>query len=300
MAASSRAGRRPLETARGARDAAFVGKFAFVKGVAMLFARRRHDGDNSIGGDMISLPGRPLLIIAGMQLLTVAGCLMAASMVLRLVVAIGWRGLAMAFFCYGLVATFVVLDLGRHAPHQRFGVANSVTLARAALTALLWGVVGETVWGSADLNAALRWLLALAATAALILDGLDGWLARRSGMASDFGADFDLEVDSLFVLALSLLVYETAAVGVWVLANGLLRYIFVVAGWLLPTFAAPLLPLKRRKVICVVQCVVLIAALAPALPAGVAAALCLFGVALLSYSFGADILWLWLNKLGRA
>jgi phosphatidylglycerophosphate synthase len=247
---------------------------------------------------MISLPGRPLLIVAGMQLLTVAAGLMAASMLLRFVVAIGWRGLAMAFLCYGLVATFVVLDLGRHAPHQRFGVANSVTLARAALTALLWGVVGETLLGSGDLDPALRWLLALAATAALILDGVDGWLARRSGMDSAFGADFDLEVDSLFVLALSLLVYETGDVGVWVLINGLMRYIFVLAGWWWPALAATLPPLRRRKVICVIQVAVLIVSLAPLLPVAIASALCLIGVALLSYSFGADIVWL--SKARRA
>jgi phosphatidylglycerophosphate synthase len=258
----------------------------------MLFARRRHDSDTSVGGGMISHPGRPLLIIAGIELLTVAAGLMAASMVLRLVVAIGWRGLAMAFLCYGLVATFVVLDLGRHAPHQRFGIANSVTLARAALTALLWGVVGETSLGHANLDPVLRWLLALAATTALILDGVDGWLARRSGMASAFGADFDLEVDSLFMLALSLLVYATDAVGVWVLTNGLMRYIFVLAGWLWPRLSAPLLPLRRRKVICVAQGVVLIVVLVPLLPGAVAAGVCFFGVVLLSYSFGADILWL--------
>jgi phosphatidylglycerophosphate synthase len=236
-------------------------------------------------------------MVAGMHLLAVAVCLMAASMLLQLVAAIGWRGLAMAFSCYGLIATFVVLDLARHAPHQRFGVANSVTLTRAAVTALLWGVVGETVLGGGDLTPGLRWLLAIAAAAALILDGVDGWLARRSGMASDFGADFDLEVDTLFVLALSLLAYGTG-VGIWVLASGLMRYGFVLAGWVSPTFAAPLLPLRRRKVICAVQGAVLIAALAPILPLEVASALCLVGLVLLTYSFAADVLWLSKAKRG--
>jgi phosphatidylglycerophosphate synthase len=230
-------------------------------------------------------------MVAGMHLLAVAVCLMAASMLLRMVAAIGWRGLAMAFSCYGLIATFVVLDLARHAPHQRFGVANSVTLTRAAVTALLWGVVGETALGGGDLTPGLRWLLAIAAAAALILDGVDGWLARRSGMASDFG------VDTLFVLALSLLAYGTG-VGIWVLASGLMRYGFVLAGWVSPTFAAPLLPLRRRKVICAVQGAVLIAALAPVLPLEVASALCLVGLALLTYSFAADVLWLSKAKRG--
>lgn len=223
-------------------------------------------------------------------MLTVAVGLMAAAMALRLQAAIGWRGVVTTFSCYGLVAAFVVFDLDRHAPHQRFGAANSVTLARAALTALLWGVVGETMLGARDLDQGLRWLLAVAATAALVLDGVDGWVARRRGMTSRFGADFDLEVDCLFMLALSLLVYRTGEVGIWVLSAGLMRYLFVAAGWLQPTLAAPLEPLRRRKVICVVQGAVLIATLAPILPTEVAPPLCLASLALLAYSFGADVL----------
>jgi phosphatidylglycerophosphate synthase len=215
---------------------------------------------------------------------------MAAAMALRLLAAIGWRGVVTTFSCYGLVAAFVVFDLDRHAPHQRFGAANSVTLARAALTALLWGVVGETMLGARDLDQGLRWLLAIAATWALVLDGVDGWVARRRGMTSRFGADFDLEVDCLFMLALALLVYGTGQVGIWVLSNGLMRYLFVAAGWLHPTLAAPLEPLRRRKVICVVQGAVLIATLAPILPPELAPPLCLAGLALLAYSFGADVL----------
>jgi len=241
---------------------------------------------------MILPQTKPLRFVAGMQLLTVAVGLMAAAMALRVLAAIGWRGLLTAFLCYGLVAAFVVFDLDRHAPHQRFGAANSVTLARAALTALLWGVVGETMLGARDLNQALRWFLAVAATGALLLDGVDGWIARRRGMTSRFGADFDLEVDCLFMLALALLVYGTGEVGAWVLSNGLMRYLFVAAGWLQPMLAAPLEPLRRRKVICAVQGAVLIAALAPILPAEAAQPLCFAGLALLTYSFGADVFWL--------
>jgi phosphatidylglycerophosphate synthase len=239
---------------------------------------------------MILPQTRPLRFVAGLQLLTVAAGLMAAALALRLLAAIGWRGVVTTFSCYGLVAAFVVFDLDRHAPHQRFGAANSVTLARAALTALLWGVVGETMLGARDLDQGLRWLLAAAATGALVLDGVDGWVARRRGMTSRFGADFDLEVDCLFMLALALLVYGTGQVGIWVLINGLMRYLFVAAGWLQPTLAAPLEPLRRRKVICVVQGAVLIATLAPILPPELAPPLCLAGLALLAYSFGADVL----------
>ena len=144
---------------------------------------------------------------------------------LALLAAIGWRGVLTAFSCYGLVAGFVVFDLDRHAPHQRFGMANSVTLARAALTALLWGVVGETMLGRAH-SIKLGLVAGGAATGALVLDGVDGWIARRNGMTSGFGADFDLEVDCLFMLGLPCWSIH-GQVGVWVLSNGLMRYLFV-------------------------------------------------------------------------
>jgi len=239
---------------------------------------------------MMSRPTRPLLIMAGTQLATMAAALGAAAVVLRL--PLGWRGWVVAFSCYALIATFVLLDLARHAPHQRFGMANSVTLTRATLTALLWGLVGETMPGPFAVDQGLGWLLAGAATAALLLDGVDGWIARRSGMVSKFGADFDLEVDCLFVLALSLLVYAAGRAGPWVLSNGLIRYVFVGAGWLWPILAAPLQPLRRRKVICVIQGAVLIATLVPIVPEEAAPPICLAALALLFYSFGADVVWL--------
>jgi hypothetical protein len=77
-----------------------------------------------------------------------------------------------------------------------------------------------------------------------------------------------------------------------VLTSGLLRYLFVLMGWIWPTFAAPLQPSRRRKLICAMQAAVLIAALAPIVATEVAAGLCLAGLALLGYSFAADILWL--------
>jgi phosphatidylglycerophosphate synthase len=73
-----------------------------------------------------------------------------------------------------------------------FKPANVVTLARGVLIipifALLWA--GEA-------QAAL-WLYILAAAT----DLLDGWLARRLGQSSAFGAQLDATVDNLFSLAI--------------------------------------------------------------------------------------------------
>lgn len=53
---------------------------------------------------------------------------------------------------------------------------------------------------------------------ALVLDGGDGRVARRTGTTSALGARFDMEVDALLVLVLSL--HVARDLGPWVLAIG--------------------------------------------------------------------------------
>jgi phosphatidylglycerophosphate synthase len=244
-------------------------------------------------GAIPPLPPRPLIIAAGLQIGLFGSALLAAVLALRPMAALGWRGCAVALACYALIATLVLAGLPRHAPHDRFGLANGVTLSRAAGAALLLGVIADLAFGGTlTLDPPLRWVLSLAAAIALVLDGVDGWAARRSGLASAFGARFDMETDALFALALALLVHASGKVGAWVLTSGLLRYIFVLAGWVWAPLAAPLLPSRRRKVVCVVQVAVLIAALVPVVPGETAWLLCLAGLALLAYSCGVDCLWL--------
>jgi phosphatidylglycerophosphate synthase len=60
------------------------------------------------------------------------------------------------------------------------------------------------------------------------LDGVDGWLARRLGLASEFGEYLDKETDAFFMLVLCVLVYAGGRFGAWILVPGLLRYGFVV------------------------------------------------------------------------
>ena len=116
------------------------------------------------------------------------------------------------------------------------GPASWVTLARAALAA---GVAALAV----DLAATRALLVALAAVA-LALDAVDGWVARRTGTATAFGARFDGEVDAFLILALS--VYVAPAYGAWVLAIGAARYVFLAGEWLLPWMRAPLPPRRWR------------------------------------------------------
>ena len=176
--------------------------------------------------------------------------------------------------------------LAAHVPQLRFGAANRVTLARLALVCLLAAVIGEPV------DDAVAWGCIVVATSAALLDALDGPLARRGGLASEFGARFDMETDALLVLVLSLLVLHLGKAGAWVLAAGLMRYLFVLAARAWPWLARTLPPSGRRKTVCVVQITALIVCLGPIIPPPFSQALAAASLALLAASFAIDIAWL--------
>jgi phosphatidylglycerophosphate synthase len=180
----------------------------------------------------------------------------------------------------------------RAAIPRPFGAANWVTAARALYAICLIGYALAALGGAVAPSPALRWLWVIGALGALVLDGLDGRLARQLGRASAFGARFDMETDAATLLGLSLLVWLCGQAGAWVLASGLMRYIFVLGSWAWPDLAAPLPPRKRRQTICVAQSAVLILAVAPPISPEVAAPLCLVALVLLSYSFTVDVAWL--------
>ena len=48
----------------------------------------------------------------------------------------------------------------------------------------------------------------------------DGPAARRSGIASRFGARFDMETDALMILVLAVLAWRWDRAGAWVLLPG--------------------------------------------------------------------------------
>jgi phosphatidylglycerophosphate synthase len=168
----------------------------------------------------------------------------------------------------------------------RFGAANSVTLVRAALAVLLVALLGAAP------APALGWVLVALGTVGVALDGVDGALARGRNEASEFGARFDMETDALLILVLAALVWQHGKAGMWVLAAGLLRYVFVAASRALPWLGAALPPSRRRQAVCVVQIVSLLGALAPVVAPPWSAALALAGLAALVWSFGVDVRWL--------
>ena len=129
---------------------------------------------------------------------------------------------------------------------------------------------------------------------ALALDAVDGRVARRTGTVTAFGGRFDGEVDAFLILVLSVAAAPT--VGWWVLAAGLVRYAFAVAGWCLPWMRAPLEFRYWRKVVTAVVGIALTVAVADVLPHALTTALVVVALGLLAESFGRDVGWLWRHR----
>ncbi len=186
------------------------------------------------------------------------------------------------------IAAFAALGLKHHLPHRAFGPADSITLARTGLTNLIAGLAVH-----AGTHPPLGgWLLVSAGLAALVLDGIDDWSARRARIASAFGARFDMEVDALLILTLSFLLYHSGKMGPWVLGIGLMRYAFVTVSARWRWLANPLPPSGRRCAVCALQILLLLASLSPLVSGAAAAVLCALAPAALLASFGADVAWL--------
>ncbi|QQS53903.1 MAG: CDP-alcohol phosphatidyltransferase family protein [Candidatus Competibacteraceae bacterium] len=178
--------------------------------------------------------------------------------------------------------------LPQHLPLLTFGAANQVTLSRAGMAALAAGLIGRP-----EMTPDQSWFVAALAGLALALDGIDGWLARRGGLQSRFGARFDMEVDAFFILILAALLFQSGKAGAWVLLSGLLRYGFVALGYALPWLNRPLPPRWRRQAVCVLQTAVLALCLAPPLIPPWTTALAAAALGLLALSFAVDVRWLW-------
>jgi phosphatidylglycerophosphate synthase len=188
---------------------------------------------------------------------------------------------------YATVGGWLVAWLAvKHAAAPIFGAANAVTLARGVLTLDLLALLGSPP------SAVLDWSIVALALLALVLDGVDGRVARRRGETSAFGARFDMETDALLILVLAALAWSQGKAGAWILLAGALRYAFVAASLVLPWLAAPLPESRRRQTVCVVQIVSLILCLAPFVAPPASAAIGFAGLVALLGSFAADVAWL--------
>lgn len=184
-----------------------------------------------------------------------------------------------AALCIGLIVAL------HRAGDEALGPADHVTLARATLVGCITALIANTIERPAPVA-----LLVTLATVALVMDAIDGQIARRTGTASPLGARFDMEVDAFLILVLS--VHVAAQLGWWVLAIGAMRYAFVVASWRLTWLKAPLPPSLARKTVAATQGIVLVVAASGVFPDLVSIIVTALALITLLWSFARDVRWL--------
>ena len=140
----------------------------------------------------------------------------------------------------GLMTTAILIRGVARSGASALGAANGVTLARATFVGGVTALVADALVRPVSVVT----LVGLAIVA-LVLDGVDGWVARRTGTVSALGARFDMEVDAFLILILS--VYVGLSVGPWVLAIGAARYVAWAAGSLVPWLGVRVPPRYWRK-----------------------------------------------------
>src|SRR5215472_1977224 len=135
-------------------------------------------------------------------LATIIGMLATAAL-LGVVSATAGLGIAgwIAGLATGSAAPALLVTARRRSDQPAIHPADWVTLTRAALIAGVAGLVADSFGQPVSITA-----LVTLSTVALVLDAVDGQVARRTGTATALGGRIDGEVDAFLILLLSITV----------------------------------------------------------------------------------------------
>lgn len=154
----------------------------------------------------------------------------------------------------------------RHAeggPVGSLGVANGVTLARAVLIAAVAGFV------AVDVDGVLAWLPALGYGTAVLLDGVDGAVARSFGTETRLGERLDMAVDTTGFLVAPVVAVAWGLLPTWYLSLSAARYCYRGGLFLWRRAGGSvgsLPPSRLRRPLAALQMVFLTVALLPPAP----------------------------------
>ncbi|WP_254543202.1 CDP-alcohol phosphatidyltransferase family protein [Halomarina pelagica] len=143
------------------------------------------------------------------------------------------------------------------------GPANALTLVRGLAVA---GVAGFLLLPPP--SGALAWTPGLLYGTAVLLDQLDGRVARGPGRTTLLGARLDVAFDAIGLLVAPVLAVRYGQLPVWYLAVSAARYVFLAGLFLRRRRGRPIAPLPERpirRVLAGVQMAVVSLALLPVL-----------------------------------
>jgi phosphatidylglycerophosphate synthase len=136
------------------------------------------------------------------------------------------------------------------------------------------------------------WWKVAVAIAVIVLDAVDGAVARRDG-TTERGAVFDMESDAFYLVTMCGIAHVYLGVHPLVFVVGALRPIYVCIWAVLRLFVAPRSPNRkgsqRGRVIHLLLVIALIADLSPLFSLDVKNAIAAVAAALIGYSYAVDI-----------
>jgi CDP-diacylglycerol--glycerol-3-phosphate 3-phosphatidyltransferase len=168
------------------------------------------------------------------------------------------------------------------------GVANGVTMLRGGLYAVVAGFV------LVPPDTPLAWVPAICYGSGVVLDNLDGSIARTIGRETDLGKRLDMAFDTFGFVVAPLVAVVWGVLPVWYLSLSAARFVYRGGlGWRTsrgrPVFDPPEGQLSRY--LAGMQMGFLTAALAPPMPASLIAALAPFTLAPSLAVFARDFLY---------
>lgn len=121
------------------------------------------------------------------------------------------------------------------------------------------------------------------------LDGVDGYVARRTGTVSERGGRWDGATDATLVAVLSLTVADVAP---WAPVGAALYPAYRLGQRVRPAWRRPLPGSRRGKVVGGVLTGTLLGATVPGMPRAVVRPATALAVGLVTWSFAVDLAWL--------
>ena len=178
-------------------------------------------------------------------------------------------------------------ELGEEPIGYLFGLANAITELRSGL----YGVVAGLAVAAP--TAAVAWLPGLCYGVGVVLDKLDGTIARTIGRETTLGERLDMTVDTAGFVAAPVVAVVWGLLPWWYLSLSVARYVFLGVRWLrrargLTVFERP--DSDLGKYLAGVQMLFLTAVLLPAVPTDLGWRLAPVVLAPSLAVFGRDIL----------
>ena len=196
-----------------------------------------------------------------------------------------------------LIISTIIFSYIKKFNNKNFTCASYVTYARSILMILMLSIILNT-YLQPDIFYKFykNELFLYMALISLILDGIDGLLARCLYQVTEFGEYFDQEADTIFMIVLVLSLYFNYDSTIIIFLIPLYRYLFLLMQKKYRWMKRKLTDSFRRKFICLMTILILILCHLEFLGEALIMNLPILAIFIITFSFVKDIIWLYERK----